>query len=210
MTNPAQLTGHGSFTFKLGGQTFRGAAVPLAQYFAWTAVQGQPGSEEHASFLAQALAERHKPGRVPCPIDTEWVMQHVRVQHIAALEGVLLEEIDPGDAFERDTRLLTVGRVKFQAASYTLAEHAAHQALFEAQGEGQGEQRRLPADVRFDEVARALRVRHRAGLSDPALITVDWVIEHLTLPALAALDRLLHTGYLPGEDRAAEGGPSKP
>ena len=30
MTNPAQLTGHGSFTFKLGGRTFRGAAVPLA------------------------------------------------------------------------------------------------------------------------------------------------------------------------------------
>ena len=45
MSEVAQLTGRGSFTFTLGGQRFRAVAVPLSASFPWPRLQG--GNASH-------------------------------------------------------------------------------------------------------------------------------------------------------------------
>lgn len=192
----ATLTGAGSFAFRLGGQRFRGAAVPLTEYFAWEALQAEVGTLEHLAWYVPLLAERLQPGKVPVAIDAEWVGQHVRVQHLDALDAALLEEINPGDAFDTEGRALALGKVKILAGSYTLAEFTNYRHLLKEHG---GKKRELPMDLRLEEAARALRVRYRSGLNDSAEITSDWLLEHLTVPALRAFERLLFTGRAPGE-----------
>lgn len=192
----AQLTGNGSFTFRLGGQRFRGRAVCLADYFAWNSLLAdvQVGSPEHVAWYVPLLAERLLPGKSPVTIDAEWVAQNVRRQHLDALDLALLEEQDPGDALDTEGRMLLIGKVKVQAVSYTLGELEAYRQRLAAHGT-----KDLPMEDRLDEAARALRERYRGGLSDPALITPDWVLGTLTKPAMQAFERLLFTGRLPGE-----------
>lgn len=190
--NPAQLTGHGSFTFRLGGERFRGAAVPLAQYFAWSSLTGAPGSPEHVAWYAARLAERHLPGRTPVSIDADWVLDHVHVHQLPALENLLLEEEDPGEALETGREFVHEG-VRFRATSYTLREQQAALDLNAQHGE------RWPHEVLLAEMARALRLRFVKGLPDPALVDVDWVLTRLSMPALLGLQRLLLGGRLPGD-----------
>lgn len=197
----AQLTGRGSFTFKLGGQRFRGQAVPLSEYFAWAALQGSPGDDANAAWYAQQLAERHQAGRNAPTIDMDWVLEHVRTQHIEALNNALLEEIDPGETLEADQRPLVIGGATFIAASYTLREFQAYQALEQAHADPKRlDLNTIPIEVRLEEVARALRLRHRKGLQDPAILTGDWVTAHLSKPALLGLENLFITGRLASDE----------
>lgn len=187
--NLAQLTGQGSFTFKLAGQRFRGQAVPLATYFAWTALNAPIGSPEHAQWYAELLAARHLPGSNPPRIDAGWVLDHVRLQDLEDLDDILLEETPPGAAFGR-VRTLDLGVAKFHASSYSLGEYGEYAKLL-----GEYKQK-VPMDLRLEELARALRLRHKSGLRDPALITPDWIAEHLTHPAQTGLETLLLSGRL--------------
>lgn len=189
MSEVAQLTGRGSFTFTLGGQRFRGVAVPLADYFAWTALQGDIASPEHVAWYAPLLAERQLSGAKAQPIDAEWVAQNVRLSHLGALDSALLEEVDPGDAFGDERRRFSLGGGKFAALSYSLGEAAAYQQFLDLH-EG-----KPPMDERLEHVARALRLRARGGI-DPAVIDSDWLAEHVKLPEFLALEHLFQTGRL--------------
>ncbi|WP_339098311.1 hypothetical protein WDJ50_18690 (plasmid) [Deinococcus sp. VB142] len=194
MNNLAPLTGRGSFTFTLGGQRFRGVAVPLADYFAWTALQGNIGSPEHVAWYVPLLAERQMGGAKASPIDAEWVSQNVRLAHLNALDSALLEEVDPGEAFGDERRQFPLHGGKFAALSYSLGEAAAHNE-FLTHHEG-----KPPMNERLERVALALRLRARGGI-DPADIDLDWMVKHVKLPELLALEHLFQTGRL-GSDPA--------
>lgn len=189
MSDVAQLTGRGSFTFTLGGQKFRGVAVSLADYFTWTALQGSIGTPEHLAWYVPLLAERQVVTRKSRPIDAAWVAQNVRLAHLSALDGALLDEVDPGEAFNDERRQFPLHTGKFAAVSYSLEEARLYSEFLKTH------KGKPPMDERLEQVARALRLRARGGL-DPADIDVDWMVEHVKLPEFLALEHLFQTGRL--------------
>lgn len=189
MSDVAQLTGRGSFTFTLGGQKFRGVAVSLADYFTWTALQGSIGTPEHVAWYVPLLAERQIKTAKSKVIDHAWVEQNVRLANLDALDSALLEEVNPGDAFDNERRQFPLQTGMFAALSYSLDEARKYRQFLKTH-DG-----KPPMDERLSEVARALRVRTRGGI-DPKDIDVDWMVEHVKLPEFLALEHLFQTGRL--------------